>query len=58
VITGLKLIYQTEGVAGWVRGVGPRALWTSVQSGTMLVMYQYLLKQLRAFQNMDDWTPL
>jgi hypothetical protein len=58
VITGLKLIYQTEGVAGWFRGVGPRALWTSVQSGTMLVMYQYLLKRLRAFQNMDDWTPL
>lgn len=45
VITGLKMIYKTEGVAGWFRGVGPRFVWTSVQSGTMLVMYQYLLKQ-------------
>ncbi|KAF2430143.1 mitochondrial carrier [Tothia fuscella] len=44
VLTGLKVIYRTEGIAGWFRGVGPRAVWTSVQSGTMLVMYQTLLK--------------
>lgn len=44
VMTGLRVIYRTEGVAGWFRGVGPRAVWTSVQSGTMLVMYQTLLK--------------
>ncbi|QDS71079.1 hypothetical protein FKW77_008958 [Venturia effusa] len=44
VMTGLRVIYRTEGVAGWFRGVGPRAVWTSVQSGTMLVMYQILLK--------------
>lgn len=44
VITGLRLIYRTEGVAGWFRGVGPRAVWTSVQSGTMLVLYQALLR--------------
>jgi hypothetical protein len=24
--------------------VGPRLVWTSVQSGSMLVLYQYLLK--------------
>jgi hypothetical protein len=48
VITGLRVIYKTEGIAGWFRGVGPRAVWTSVQSGTMLVMYQTLLKY---FQN-------
>ena len=48
VLTGLKLLYKTEGVAGWFRGVGPRAVWTSVQSGTMLVLYQILLKQLEA----------
>ena len=46
VITGLKLLYKTEGFAGWFRGVGPRAVWTSVQSGTMLVLYQALLRQL------------
>ncbi|KAL6704959.1 hypothetical protein ACN47E_007504 [Coniothyrium glycines] len=44
VLTGLKIIYKTEGVAGWFRGVGPRAVWTSVQSGTMLVLYQILLR--------------
>ncbi|KAI9835823.1 MAG: hypothetical protein M1838_005189 [Thelocarpon superellum] len=46
--TGLRLIYQAEGIAGWFRGVGPRFVWTSVQSGTMLVLYQYLLRQLEA----------
>jgi hypothetical protein len=44
VFTGLKIIYQTEGLAGWFRGVGPRFVWTSVQSGTMLVLYQTLLR--------------
>lgn len=51
VLTGLRMIYKTEGVAGWFRGVGPRTVWTSVQSGTMLVMYQYLLKQ---FERMSE----
>ncbi|MCJ1235884.1 hypothetical protein MMC14_003858 [Varicellaria rhodocarpa] len=46
VITGLKLLYKTEGLAGWFRGVGPRAVWTSVQSGTMLVLYQAILRQM------------
>lgn len=44
VMSGLNIIYKTEGLAGWFRGVGPRAVWTSIQSGTMLVMYQALLK--------------
>jgi Mitochondrial carrier protein len=44
VMTGLKIIYKTEGIRGLFRGVGPRAVWTSVQSGTMLVMYQALLR--------------
>ncbi|KAI4790338.1 hypothetical protein E4T45_13193, partial [Aureobasidium sp. EXF-8846] len=44
VIAGLKVIYKHEGVGGLFRGVGPRFVWTSVQSGTMLVMYQQLLK--------------
>ncbi|KAL8718009.1 MAG: hypothetical protein Q9225_004811 [Loekoesia sp. 1 TL-2023] len=48
VFTGLKLVYKTEGLAGCFRGVGPRFLWTSVQSGTMLVLYQILLRQLEA----------
>nr|POE75137.1 putative mitochondrial carrier [Quercus suber]POE94784.1 putative mitochondrial carrier [Quercus suber] len=44
VIKALRIIYRTEGLAGWFRGVGPRAVWTSVQSGTMLVVYQHLIK--------------
>ncbi|KAF4533845.1 Mitochondrial carrier protein [Lasiodiplodia theobromae] len=44
IIKGLRMIYKTEGVWGLFRGVGPRAVWTSVQSGTMLVLYQTLLR--------------
>ena len=46
VFTGLRMIYQTEGIAGWFRGVGPRAVWTSIQSGCMLFLYQAILRQL------------
>ena len=46
ILTGLKVIYKTEGVAGLFRGVGPRLIWTSVQSGTMLVFYQAILRQI------------
>ncbi|EFW17636.1 mitochondrial carrier protein, partial [Coccidioides posadasii str. Silveira] len=49
VVTGLRLIYKTEGFLGWFRGVGPRFLWTSVQSGTMLVLYQFLLKHMESY---------
>lgn len=48
VLTGMKVIYKTEGIAGLFRGVGPRLVWTSVQSGTMLVLYQALLRQMEA----------
>lgn len=56
VMKALKIIYRTEGVAGWFRGVGPRGVWTSVQSGTMLVMYQTLLKWFdeNPVVNLDD----
>ena len=48
VMMGLRLIYKTEGVVGLFRGVGPRTVWTSVQSGTMLVLYQVLLRRMAA----------
>ncbi|KAK5109612.1 hypothetical protein LTR62_006849 [Meristemomyces frigidus] len=44
VVKALRIIYKTEGLAGWFRGVGPRFVWTSVQSGTMLLVYQKLLR--------------
>lgn len=56
--TGLKMIYQSEGIAGWFRGVGPRGVWTSIQTGTMLVTYQYLLKQFDAWQGSGEANPL
>ncbi len=46
VMTGLRVIYKTEGLVGLFRGVGPRVVWTSVQSGTMLVLYQMLLRRM------------
>ncbi|KAL1608554.1 hypothetical protein SLS60_003496 [Paraconiothyrium brasiliense] len=51
VIRGIRLIYQTEGIWGCFRGVGPRGVWTSVQSGTMLVLYQTLLKYFEQMSN-------
>ena len=54
VLTGLKLIYKTEGVVGLFRGVGPRAVWTSVQSGTMLVLYQILLRKMAVHPLFSD----
>ncbi|KAI1344969.1 mitochondrial carrier domain-containing protein [Xylariaceae sp. FL0016] len=52
VFKGLRLIYKTEGIGGWFRGVGPRFVWTSVQSGCMLFLYQTFLRQL------EIWMPL
>ncbi|KAE8136495.1 mitochondrial carrier domain-containing protein [Aspergillus pseudotamarii] len=57
-LTGLKMIYRTEGLGGWFRGVVPRGVWTSIQSGTMLVMYQYLLKQLEYYDSLGEMNPL
>jgi hypothetical protein len=54
VFTGLKLIYRTEGISGWFRGVGPRLVWTSVQSGCMLFLYQTLLRQLDAYSGSEQ----
>lgn len=54
VFLGLKEIYHAEGIIGWFRGVGPRGVWTSIQSGTMLVLYQFLLRQMESWQGADE----
>ncbi|KAL9057462.1 MAG: hypothetical protein Q9162_002299 [Coniocarpon cinnabarinum] len=54
VMKGLRIIYQTEGIMGWFRGVGPRGVWTSIQSGTMLVLYQILLGKLEEYPIVKD----
>lgn len=51
VFTGLRMIYKHEGIGGWFRGVGPRFVWTSVQSGCMLYLYQLILRKL------EVWAP-
>ena len=57
ILTGLRMIYRTEGLKGLFRGVGPRAVWTSVQSGTMLVLYQTLLKRMAKHPWFSDHGP-
>lgn len=43
-IHGLNIIYRTEGLGGLFSGIGPRLVWTSVQSSVMLLVYQSVLK--------------
>ncbi|KAK3352981.1 mitochondrial carrier domain-containing protein [Lasiosphaeria hispida] len=54
VVTGLKIIYKTEGFGGWFRGVGPRAVWTSIQSGCMLFLYQSILRKLDVYMPTEE----
>ncbi|EMR62828.1 putative solute carrier family 25 member 38 protein [Eutypa lata UCREL1] len=49
VTKGLRIIYKTEGMGGWFRGVGPRFVWTSVQSGCMLFLYQTILRRMQVW---------
>lgn len=42
----LKTVYQSEGIVGFFSGVGPRFVWTSVQSSIMLLLYQMSLRAL------------
>ncbi|KAM9930660.1 hypothetical protein OXX59_000401 [Metschnikowia pulcherrima] len=42
----LSSIYRNEGVFGLFSGVGPRFIWTGVQSSIMLLLYQVALKKL------------
>ncbi len=51
---GLVTVFKTEGVAGLFSGVGPRFIWTSVQSSIMLLLYQIALKTLDSKMSTDD----
>ncbi|KAK7203696.1 mitochondrial carrier domain-containing protein [Myxozyma melibiosi] len=42
----LTMIYRSEGIRGLFAGVGPRFVWTSIQSSIMLFAYQNILKAL------------
>lgn len=45
-VNALLSIYRNEGVLGLFSGVGPRFIWTGVQSSIMLLLYQVALKKL------------
>ncbi|ODV77744.1 putative mitochondrial carrier [Suhomyces tanzawaensis NRRL Y-17324] len=44
--TALASIYKSEGILGAFSGVGPRFIWTGIQSSIMLLLYQVALKRL------------
>lgn len=46
IFKGLFAVYKSEGTLGFFSGVGPRFIWTSVQSSIMLLLYQVTLKTL------------
>lgn len=54
VFTGLRMIYKHEGIGGWFRGVGPRFVWTSIQSGCMLYLYQTILRKLEVWMPIEE----
>ncbi|CCE72584.1 Piso0_000170 [Millerozyma farinosa CBS 7064] len=41
----LRSIYKSEGILGLFSGVGPRFIWTGIQSSIMLLLYQVALKR-------------
>ncbi|KAK9238814.1 mitochondrial carrier domain-containing protein [Lipomyces kononenkoae] len=45
-LQALRTVYKAEGINGLFAGVGPRFVWTSVQSSIMLFAYQSILKFL------------
>lgn len=55
-LSGLKIIYKTEGLSGLFSGIGPRVVWTSVQSSVMLLVYQSVLKILEENKHRKDKT--
>lgn len=46
ILASLKTIYMSQGFGGLFGGVGPRLVWTSVQSSIMLLLYQMTLRAL------------
>lgn len=51
-LKALGSIYKNEGILGLFSGVGPRFIWTGIQSSIMLLLYQVSLKKLNSM--LDD----
>lgn len=45
-LKALLSIYRNEGILGMFSGVGPRFIWTGIQSSIMLLLYQVSLRQI------------
>lgn len=54
-INTLHSIYRAEGLSGMFSGVGPRFIWTGVQSSIMLLLYQVSLKKLDTLMGKDGF---
>ncbi|KAI3403379.2 hypothetical protein KGF56_003800 [Candida oxycetoniae] len=52
-LRALYSIYKCEGILGAFSGVGPRFIWTGIQSSIMLLLYQTSLKQLEIYFGSD-----
>lgn len=48
-IKALGSIYKNEGILGMFSGVGPRFIWTGIQSSIMLLLYQVSLKKFDTY---------
>ncbi|GME93702.1 unnamed protein product [[Candida] boidinii] len=46
ILKSLNFVYRSQGLVGLFSGVGPRFVWTSIQSSVMLLLYQVTLKTL------------
>ncbi|GMF32407.1 unnamed protein product [[Candida] boidinii] len=46
ILKSLNFVYKSQGLVGLFSGVGPRFVWTSIQSSVMLLLYQVTLKSL------------
>lgn len=53
-LKALVSIYKHEGILGAFSGVGPRFIWTGIQSSIMLLLYQVALKQLDVISDDKD----
>lgn len=50
----IRSIVKNEGIVGAFSGVGPRCIWTGVQSSIMLLLYQMTLKKLHDYGSPSD----
>ena len=53
ILKGIRTVYQKEGLLGLFSGVGPRFVWTSIQSSIMLFLYQSVLKAMN-YENEEN----